>query len=121
VLSGGHGRTDRHGRRPGGEYFMGGRLTIKGPAAGLITVCGRGRNGFEQTQYEGVSGVQLACGAVIVMSIIQIVFGFLKFGSYSDFFFPHSAVHGMLAAIGVLIFAKQFRFSLALTLRSRKD
>jgi MFS superfamily sulfate permease-like transporter len=87
--------------------FMGGRLTIKGPAAGLITVCAGAVTDLGKLNIEGVSGVQLACGAVIVMSIIQVVFGFLKFGSYSDFF-PHSAVHGMLAAIGVLIFAKQF-------------
>jgi len=89
------------------SIFMGGRLTIKGPAAGLITVCAGAVTDLGKLNIEGVSGVQLACGAVIVMSIIQIVFGFLKFGSYSDFF-PHSAVHGMLAAIGVLIFAKQF-------------
>ncbi len=89
------------------SIFMGGRLTIKGPAAGLITVCAGAVTDLSKLNIEGVSGVQLACGAVIVMSIIQIVFGFLKFGSYSDFF-PHSAVHGMLAAIGVLIFAKQF-------------
>jgi MFS superfamily sulfate permease-like transporter len=89
------------------SIFMGGRLTIKGPAAGLITVCAGAVTDLGKLNIDGVSGVQLACGAVIVMSVIQVILGFLKFGSFSDFF-PHSAVHGMLAAIGVLIFAKQF-------------
>lgn len=89
------------------SIFQGGRLTIKGPAAGLITVCAGAVTDLGGLGIEGVSAVQLACGAVVVMSVIQFVFGLLKFGSFSDFF-PHSAVHGMLAAIGVLIFAKQF-------------
>jgi MFS superfamily sulfate permease-like transporter len=89
------------------SIFQGGRLTIKGPAAGLITVCATAVTDLGSLNIEGVSGVQLACGAIVVMSAIQLLFGFLKFGSLSDFF-PHSAVHGMLAAIGVLIFAKQF-------------
>jgi MFS superfamily sulfate permease-like transporter len=89
------------------SIFQGGRLTIKGPAAGLITVCLAAVTDLDALHLEGVSGVQLACGAIIVMAIIQFLFGVLKFGSFSDFF-PHSAVHGMLAAIGVLIFAKQF-------------
>src|SRR5882762_5023734 len=89
------------------SIFMGGWLTIKGLAAGLITVCAGAVTDLGKLNLEGVSGVQLACAAVIVMSVIQLAFGFLKFGSFSDFF-PHSAVHGMLAAIGVLIFAKQF-------------
>jgi MFS superfamily sulfate permease-like transporter len=89
------------------SIFQGGRLTIKGPAAGLITVCFAAVSDLDSLQIEGVSGVQLACGAVVVMSVIQFVFGVLKFGSFSDFF-PLSAVHGMLAAIGILIFAKQF-------------
>ncbi len=89
------------------SIFQGGRLTIKGPAAGLITVCSGAVTDLGNLNLEGVTAVQLACGAVVVMSIIQFVFGILKFGSFSDFF-PHSAVHGMLAAIGVLIFAKQF-------------
>lgn len=94
------------------SIFMGGRLTIKGPAAGLITVCSgavTGLDGLNLSDAAGnhISGVHLACGAIVIMAIIQIVLGFLKFGSFSDFF-PHSAVHGMLAAIGILIFAKQF-------------
>ncbi|NJM25264.1 MAG: SulP family inorganic anion transporter [Bacteroidia bacterium] len=82
--------------------FQGGRLTIKGPAAGLITVCSGavlGLGGGEQ-------GWRLAGGVIVVTAAIQIVFGLLKFGKLSDFF-PHSAVHGMLAAIGIIIFAKQ--------------
>jgi MFS superfamily sulfate permease-like transporter len=89
------------------SIFQGGRLTIKGPAAGLITVCAGAVADLGGLNIEGVSATQLACGAVVVMSVIQVLFGILKFGSLSDFF-PHSAVHGMLAAIGVLIFAKQF-------------
>jgi MFS superfamily sulfate permease-like transporter len=97
--------------------FQGGRLTIKGPAAGLITVCAGAVVEFSAYIKEinpaiseteaTTSAVALTCGVVVVMSAIQMLFGFLKFGSLSDFF-PHSAVHGMLAAIGVLIFAKQF-------------
>jgi len=89
------------------SIFQGGRLTIKGPAAGLITVCAGAVTDLGGLGIQGVSAVHLACGAVVVMSVIQFIFGLLKFGSFSDFF-PHSAVHGMLAAIGVLIFAKQF-------------
>lgn len=89
------------------SLFQGGRLTIKGPAAGLITVSLAAVTEFDALHIDGVSGVQLACGAVVVMAAIQFLLGVLKLGSYSDFF-PHSAVHGMLAAIGVLIFAKQF-------------
>jgi len=89
------------------SFFAGSRLTIKGPAAGLITVCIAAVTDLESLHIAGVTGVQLACGAVITMAIIQFIFGVLKFGSFSDFF-PHSAVHGMLAAIGILIFAKQF-------------
>jgi len=89
------------------SIFQGGRLTIKGPAAGLITVCFAAVTDLDALHLEGLTGVQLACGAIVVMAIIQFIFGLLKFGSFSDFF-PHSAVHGMLAAIGILIFAKQF-------------
>ena len=89
------------------SFFAGSRLTIKGPAAGLITVCAGAVADLGGLNIEGVTAVQLACGVIVVMSVIQLIFGFLKFGSLSDFF-PHSAVHGMLAAIGVLIFAKQF-------------
>lgn len=82
--------------------FQGGRLTIKGPAAGLITVC----SGAVLELGGGAEGWHLACGVIVVTAAIQIVLGLLKFGSLSDFF-PHSAVHGMLAAIGVIILAKQ--------------
>ena len=87
------------------SIFAGSRLTIKGPAAGLITVCAGAVTDFGTLNMG--DAVALTCGAIVVMAAIQFLFGVLKFGSYSDFF-PVSAVHGMLAAIGVLIFAKQF-------------
>lgn len=99
------------------SIFMGGRLTIKGPAAGLITVCAGAVAAFTayakhtnpalDDKQAALIGVSITCGAIVVTAVIQVILGFLKLGKYSDFF-PHSAVHGMLAAIGVLIFAKQF-------------
>jgi MFS superfamily sulfate permease-like transporter len=84
------------------SFFNVSELTIKGPAAGLITVCAGAvlEFGGEMT------GWKIACGVIVVAAIIQVLFGFLKFGSLSDFF-PHSAIHGMLAAIGLIIIAKQ--------------
>lgn len=91
------------------SFFAGSRLTIKGPAAGLITICA----GAVTEMGGGTEGWKLALGVIVVASLIQIVFGWLKFGSLSDFF-PHSAVHGMLAAIGLIIFSKQIHILLGI-------
>lgn len=91
------------------SFFAGSRLTIKGPAAGLITICA----GAVMEMGGGTEGWKLALGAIVVAALIQIVFGLLKFGSLSDFF-PHSAVHGMLAAIGLIIFSKQIHILLGI-------
>lgn len=91
------------------SFFAGSRLTIKGPAAGLITICA----GAVTEMGGGTQGWQLALGVIVVASLLQIVFGFLKFGALSDFF-PHSAVHGMLAAIGLIIFSKQIHILLGI-------
>ncbi|MBA4057421.1 MAG: sulfate transporter, partial [Marivirga sp.] len=95
------------------SIFAGSALTIKGPAAGLITICAGAVTELGALNIEGYTGVQLACGAIVVMSVIQMLFGVLKFGSLSDFF-PPSAVHGMLAAIGLIIFSKQIHVLLGI-------
>ncbi|PGH39599.1 MAG: sulfate transporter [Candidatus Nephrothrix sp. EaCA] len=86
--------------------FQGGRLTIKGPAAGLITVCAGAVAEMGDLHLGNIPAVDLVCGAIVVMAVIQLVLSLLKLGFYSDFF-PLSVVHGMLAAIGLIIFAKQ--------------
>ncbi len=91
------------------SFFAGSRLTIKGPAAGLITICA----GAVTEMGGGTQGWQMALGVIVVASLLQIGFGFMKLGSLSDFF-PHSAVHGMLAAIGLIIFSKQIHVLLGI-------
>lgn len=86
------------------SFFMGSRLTIKGPAAGLIVIVAGSVAEFGQG--DNIIGWKLALGAMVVASIIQILFGVLKLGKLADFF-PLSAIHGMLAAIGIIIIAKQ--------------
>jgi hypothetical protein len=44
---------------------------------------------------------------VVVTGCLQILFGLLRAGSLSDIF-PTTPVHGMLAAIGILIVSKEF-------------
>ncbi|HBH06456.1 MAG TPA: sulfate transporter [Flavobacteriales bacterium] len=91
-----------------GGLFMsrltGSYVTISGPAAGLIVVS----LGAVESLGQGdmVAGFQYALAAFVVAGIIQTILGFLKVGKFGDFF-PSAAVHGMLAAIGVIIIVKQ--------------
>lgn len=90
--------------------FSGSQLTIKGPAAGLIAIAIGGIEELsalaQQTGQAASVGYQYILAVIVAASVIQILFGLLKAGNLGDFF-PASVVHGMLAAIGIIILSKQ--------------
>lgn len=94
-------------------------LSIKGPAAGLIVIaigCVQDFGG------DGVIGgwtsvdqhaYQLALGVGVAAAVVQILFGLFRTGILGEFF-PTSTVHGLLAAIGIIIIAKQVPVALGI-------
>ena len=84
-------------------------LTIKGPAAGLlvITVGAVTELGGD----DPVLGYRRALAVGVLAAGVQVVMALAKAGKLGDFF-PSNVVHGMLAAIGVIIVSKQIHITM---------
>ena len=103
-------------------FISNSQLTIKGPAAGLIVIVeGAVLALGEEFAPPGASdldkiavGYRLALGVGVTAGVIQILFGLLKAGKLGEMV-PLTPVHGMLAAIGITIMAKQFFVMLGLS------
>ena len=75
---------------------------VSGPAAGLAVII---LTALLTTPFETF------LLAVVIAGIIQIILGLLKAGIIG-YYFPLSAVNGMLAGIGIIIFIKQLPYAL---------
>jgi len=101
-----------------GATLSNSELTIKGPAAGLIVIAigcvvefGFTGGTDPAADYQAY---RLALGVGVAAGIIQILFGLLRAGILAEFV-PPSVIHGMLAAIGIIIIAKQFPIMMGLS------
>lgn len=73
-------------------------VSVSGPAAGLTAIV--------LSAITTVGSFELFLTAVVLAGIFQLILGFLKAGSISNYF-PNNVIEGMLAGIGVIIFLKQ--------------
>lgn len=90
-------------------FYRGSYLAINGPAAGLIAVILAG--------IASLGHINFVLAAIVVSGALQVVLGVLKLGRLADVFHS-SVIHGILAAIGLIILAKQIHFALGTGIQS---
>ncbi|MCK5830611.1 MAG: SulP family inorganic anion transporter [Methylococcales bacterium] len=93
--------------------ISGSYIVINGPAGGLIVVM---LAAVESLSDGGdmMSGYRYTLAAIMVAGLFQVIMGRYKMGSLSAFF-PTPVVHGMLAAMGISIMARQIHVMLGMT------
>jgi MFS superfamily sulfate permease-like transporter len=87
-----------------GSWLGGGNVNVNGPAAGLIVIVLDAA--MELGHGDAAAGLRGTLGACVVAGAFQVIFGLLKLGR-KGLAFPASVIHGMMAAIGLIIIAKQ--------------
>ena len=90
-------------------------LTITGPAAGLIVVILASVQNLGEGDIS--AGYRFTLAAIVLSGALQIILGYYKAGRLAAFF-PASVVHGMLAAIGIIIISKQLPTMMGIKLPS---
>ncbi|MEJ6776390.1 MAG: SulP family inorganic anion transporter [Crocinitomicaceae bacterium] len=91
-------------------FFRSSALSINGPAAGLIGVvlaaiialddgCGT------------LKAFEYVLAAIIIAGMLQVLIGLFKLGRIAEIF-PSTVIHGILASIGIIIFAKQMHVAM---------
>jgi MFS superfamily sulfate permease-like transporter len=79
-------------------YLSTSHLSVSGPAAGLTAIV--------LTAITDLGAFDIFLTAVFIAGIIQLLLGFIKAGSISNYF-PTNVIEGMLAGIGIIIILKQ--------------
>src|SRR5215207_3790399 len=85
------------------SLISGSPLAVSGPAAGLTTLVA--------ASIISLGDYKIFLLAVMVAGLFQIILGALKLGSIANYF-PSSVIKGMLAAIGIILIAKQIPVAL---------
>ncbi|MBT8299207.1 MAG: hypothetical protein KJO52_12810 [Maribacter sp.] len=88
--------------------YRGGHISVNGPAKGVIGVILLGIVLMDDGSGQAFNYV---LAAVVVSGAIQMLLGLLKLGRLADIFHS-SVIHGLLAAIGIIIFAKQIHVAM---------
>ena len=79
-------------------FLSNSHISVSGPAAGLAAIVLVG--------ISDLGSFELFLVAGIIAGIIQLILGFVRAGSISNYF-PNNVIEGMLAGIGVIIILKQ--------------
>jgi MFS superfamily sulfate permease-like transporter len=100
-----------------GALLSNSQLTIKGPAAGLIVIAlgcvtEFGFTGGRDPSAD-LAAYRMALAVGVAAAGLQILLALLRTGVLGEFF-PSAAVHGLLAAIGIIIVVKQFPVAVGL-------
>jgi MFS superfamily sulfate permease-like transporter len=79
-------------------YLSTSNISVSGPAAGLTAIV--------LTAITDLGAFDIFLTAVFIAGFIQLILGFVKAGSISNYF-PTNVIEGMLAGIGIIIILKQ--------------